>query len=208
MSKCWYCNEELTTANYCDEHIGICTKCYCSMFQVSNEFVKGLMDKIADLEAKLEDCHKQIDRLAGLLNFEKATSKNIAELREKEREEWKAKLAEQQECSLKASAKHNLEMQNAQICVKELEEKLADKDKELEKEYNDGFIWEGKARDAWDEIEKLKQQLVEKDEEIEKLQNNWNKLKNWANCDGFIHLTSVRQLFIQKMETMEIGEYD
>lgn len=55
MSKCWYCNEELTTANYCDEHIGICTKCYGSMFKVSNEFVKGLTDKISDLEAKLAD---------------------------------------------------------------------------------------------------------------------------------------------------------
>ena len=54
MSKCWYCNEELTTANYCDEHIGICTKCYGSMFKFSNEFVKGLTDKISDLEAKLE----------------------------------------------------------------------------------------------------------------------------------------------------------
>lgn len=64
MSKCWYCNEELTTANYCDEHIGICTKCYCSMFQVSNEFVKGLMDKIADLEAKLALTEKTLELIA------------------------------------------------------------------------------------------------------------------------------------------------
>ena len=55
MSKCWYCNEELTTANYCDKNIGICTKCYNSMFKVSNEFVKCLTDKIADLEAKLAE---------------------------------------------------------------------------------------------------------------------------------------------------------
>ena len=61
MSKCWYCNEELTTANYCDEHIGICTKCYGSMFKVSNEFVKGLIDKIADLETKLAESEKEIE---------------------------------------------------------------------------------------------------------------------------------------------------
>lgn len=53
MSKCWYCNEELTTANYCEDHMGICTKCYGSMFKVGNEFVKSLTDKISNLEAKL-----------------------------------------------------------------------------------------------------------------------------------------------------------
>ena len=52
MSKCWYCNEELTTANYSEEHIGICTKCYRSMYQ-GNKIVKGWMDKISDLESKL-----------------------------------------------------------------------------------------------------------------------------------------------------------
>lgn len=54
MSKCWYCNEELLLGNN-TEHIGICDKCYDEMFQFSNEFVKGLMDKIADLEAKLAE---------------------------------------------------------------------------------------------------------------------------------------------------------
>ena len=68
MSKCWYCNEELTTANYSEEHIGICTKCYGSMFKVSNEFVKGLMDKIADLEAKLADKEKEIEEYADSLS--------------------------------------------------------------------------------------------------------------------------------------------
>lgn len=42
-----------------------------------------------------------------------------------------AKLAEVQECGLRASAKHNLEMQNVQICMKELEAELAEKDKEI-----------------------------------------------------------------------------
>ena len=61
MSKCWYCNEELTTANYCDKHIGICTRCYASMFKVGNEFVKGLTDKIADLETKLAEVKNSCD---------------------------------------------------------------------------------------------------------------------------------------------------
>lgn len=63
MSKCWYCNEELTTANYCEDHMGICTKCYSLMFKVSNDFVKGLTDKIADLEAKLAEKESKIETL-------------------------------------------------------------------------------------------------------------------------------------------------
>ena len=39
------------------------------------------------------------------------------------------KLVELQECSLRASAKHNLEMQNAQICIKEVETKVAEEEK-------------------------------------------------------------------------------
>lgn len=44
---------------------------------------------------------------------------------EKQVADLEAKLAEQQKCGLRASTKHNLEMQNAQICIKELEAKLA-----------------------------------------------------------------------------------
>ena len=83
MSKCLYCNEELTTANYCDEHIGICTKCYNSMFKVSDEFVKGLTDKIADLEAKLAEKEERINWLVEA-EFNRKWAKKYVEMRRKE----------------------------------------------------------------------------------------------------------------------------
>ena len=42
--------------------------------------------------------------------------------------------------------------------------------------------------------------------ETEKLQNDWNKLKDWTKSDGFIHLTPVKQIFLEKMAKIEKGE--
>ena len=107
MSKCWYCNEELTTGNYCDEHIGICTKCYGSMFQVSNEFVKGLMDKIADLEEKLTESELKVCEL----QF-KALKKDVK----------KYKNADKELLNENINLKDN---------VRELKQQLAEKDEEI-----------------------------------------------------------------------------
>lgn len=93
MSKCWYCNEELTTANYSDKHIGICTRCYNSMFKFSDVFVKGLTDKIADLELKLADMSKKYELaslpMGGLVD----TARNLEQqLAEKDKEIARLKL--------------------------------------------------------------------------------------------------------------------
>ena len=52
MSKCWYCNEEITTGNN-PEHLGFCDKCYDEMFKTGNDFIEMFTSRIADLEAKL-----------------------------------------------------------------------------------------------------------------------------------------------------------
>jgi small-conductance mechanosensitive channel len=55
-------------------------------------------------------------------------------------------------------------------------------------------------------IAELEEQLKNARKETEKLQNYWNKLKNWTKSDGFIHLTSVKQMFLEKMAKIEKGE--
>ena len=55
-------------------------------------------------------------------------------------------------------------------------------------------------------IAELEEQLKNARKETEKLQNDWNKLKNWTKSDGFIHLTSVKQMFLEKIEKIEKGE--
>ena len=75
MIKCWYCNEELTSATYREEHIGICTNCYRSMFQ-GNKIVKGWMDKISDLEEKLAEKEEQLKYYETLLKRQCNECKN------------------------------------------------------------------------------------------------------------------------------------
>ena len=54
MSKCWYCNNELTTGDN-PKHFGICNKCYDEMSKSSDTIIRSLTNKIADLEAKLAE---------------------------------------------------------------------------------------------------------------------------------------------------------
>ena len=76
MSKCWYCNEEITTGNN-PEHLGICDKCYNEIFECGNEFIRNMVNKIADLEAKLAESNASCILLEGLRNSE-AEKKDIA----------------------------------------------------------------------------------------------------------------------------------
>lgn len=54
MSKCWYCNNELTTGDN-PKHFGICNKCYNEMFKSSDTIIRSFTNKISDLEAKLAE---------------------------------------------------------------------------------------------------------------------------------------------------------
>lgn len=60
MNNCWYCDKELTAQDN-SEHLGICDDCYKEMFEQSNIIYTNLINKIADLEAKLAESEK--DRL-------------------------------------------------------------------------------------------------------------------------------------------------
>lgn len=54
MSKCWYCNNELTTGDN-PKHFGICNKCYDEMFKSGDTIIRSLTDKIAELQKELEE---------------------------------------------------------------------------------------------------------------------------------------------------------
>ena len=54
MSKCWYCNNELTTGDN-PKHFGICNKCYDEMFKSGDIIIRSLTDKIAELQKQLEE---------------------------------------------------------------------------------------------------------------------------------------------------------
>ena len=54
MSKCWYCNNELTSGDS-PKHFGICNKCYDEMFKSGDTIIRSLTNKIAKLEQQLEE---------------------------------------------------------------------------------------------------------------------------------------------------------
>ena len=58
MSKCWYCNNELTSDDS-PKHFGICNKCYDKMFKSGDTIIRSLTNKISDLESKLAECEKK-----------------------------------------------------------------------------------------------------------------------------------------------------
>ena len=62
MSKCWYCNNELTTGDN-PKHFGICNKCYDEMFKSSDTIIRSFINKISDLEAKLAEKERQVKKL-------------------------------------------------------------------------------------------------------------------------------------------------
>ena len=54
MSKCWYCNNELTSGDN-PKHFGICNKCYDEMFKSGDAIIHSLTNKIAELQKQLEE---------------------------------------------------------------------------------------------------------------------------------------------------------
>ena len=59
MSKCWYCNNELTTGDN-PKHFGICNKCYDEMFKSGDVIICSLTNKITELEKQLEEKNADI----------------------------------------------------------------------------------------------------------------------------------------------------
>ena len=73
MSKCWYCNNELTSGDS-PKHFGICNKCYDKMFKSGDTIIRSFTNKISDLEAKLAESEKQRQHLKDWLDNEILTS--------------------------------------------------------------------------------------------------------------------------------------
>ena len=59
MSKCWYCNNELTSGDN-PKHFGICNKCYDEMFKTGDTIIRSLTNKITELQKQLEEKEKII----------------------------------------------------------------------------------------------------------------------------------------------------
>ena len=60
MSKCWYCNNELTSEDS-PKHFGIYNQCYDEMFKSGDTIIRSLTNKIAELQKQLEEKEKEID---------------------------------------------------------------------------------------------------------------------------------------------------
>ena len=54
MSKCWYCNNELTIDDN-PKHFGICNKCYDEMFKNGDSIIRSLTNKIAELKRNIAE---------------------------------------------------------------------------------------------------------------------------------------------------------
>ena len=61
MSKCWYCNNELTSGDN-PKHFGICNKCYDEMFKSGDVIICSLTNKITELKQQLAEKEKEIER--------------------------------------------------------------------------------------------------------------------------------------------------
>ena len=66
MSKCWYCNNELTIDDN-PKHFGICNKCYDEMFKSGDVIIRSLTNKIAELQKQLEEKEKEVETLKAKL---------------------------------------------------------------------------------------------------------------------------------------------
>ena len=60
MSKCWYCNNELTSGDN-PKHFGICNKCYNEMFKSGDTIILSLTNKITELQKQLEVVKKAFE---------------------------------------------------------------------------------------------------------------------------------------------------
>ena len=75
MSKCWYCNNELTSGDN-PKHFGICNKCYDEMFKSGDTIIRSLTNKIAELQKQLEEKEKDTQFLKKMYLLEKQKNDN------------------------------------------------------------------------------------------------------------------------------------
>ena len=129
MSKCWYCNSELTSGDS-PKHLGICNKCYDEMFKNGDTIIRSLTNKIAELKKQLEENKTQKRRLFEKVKILDKENKELKELLEEVQGQYeyececnKQFVACQQENN---SLKQQLKSQPAEI-VEKIKEQLYSK---------------------------------------------------------------------------------
>lgn len=112
MSKCWYCNNELTTGDN-PKHFGICNKCYDEMFKSGDTIIRSLTNKIAELQKQLKETkadlflsRNEIDTLKNNLSISQEHKKIIEEQYLEKCKELKSQPAEIMEKIRKWGEKH------------------------------------------------------------------------------------------------------
>ena len=88
MSKCWYCNNELTSGDN-PKHFGICNKCYDEMFKSGDTIIRSLTNKITELQKQLEEKEKEIEKLREWISQCEADRKSEQEKKNLAFKKWK-----------------------------------------------------------------------------------------------------------------------
>ena len=161
MSKCWYCNNELTNGDS-PKHFGICNKCYDKMFKSGDTIIRSFTNKISDLEAKLAESEEKVKHWHDLYNDRDKQFQSV-----RQRYHLLNKLQSNYD---KKDKLHLAYMQCLELV--EENEKLKKQLEEKEKiEYTDtiNFVETSEPDIVAKELDRLNEQLAEKDKEIERL---------------------------------------
>jgi len=120
MSKCWYCNNELTSEEN-RKHFGICDECYAEEESCGTVVIHTLTDKIGELQKQLKEKEKEIEcyKHKDNISMENSTMMElkIASL-EKQLKSQPAEIVEKirKELGLKLKYKLNDEVSVLKIC--------------------------------------------------------------------------------------------
>lgn len=134
MSKCWYCNNELTSGDS-PKHFGICNKCYDEMFKSGDTIIRSLTDKIAELQKQLEEKEKDNQFFKKMYLSEKQKNDNYHTEKyalDKPVEELRKIKLTPKEKEIYYKGFDNCERQFA-THIAELEQQLEEKEKKIEK---------------------------------------------------------------------------
>lgn len=156
MSKCWYCNNELTSGDS-PKHFGICNKCYDEIFKISDTIISSFTNKISDLEAKLAESEEKVKHWHDLYN---ERDKQFQSTRQRYH------LLNKLQSNYDKKDKLHLAYMQCLELVEEnekLKQQLAEKDKEIERlnlEFETQEDWQEKWQKLYDETCNLTQDKI------------------------------------------------
>lgn len=121
MSKCWYCNNELTSEDN-SKHFGICNKCYDEMFKSGDIIIRSFTNKIAELQEQLAEKEQEIESL------KESSDKNIDYLIE-----FASLIENEKDCNRMLKAIDRVKKGNKYIIDKQHQDKISFAVERLEK---------------------------------------------------------------------------